>query len=92
MVMRRELTTHAAIIQAALDLFEDSGLGSTGLTDIINKAAVTKGAFYYHFHTKNRSPPSSRGRTRKIHRMLVTTIEAPSGPALENLIRHFRGG
>ena len=67
MVMQaRAQATHAAIIQAALDLFEDSGYGSTGLTDIINKAAVTKGAFYYHFHTRNRSPPpSSRGRTRK---------------------------
>ena len=89
MVMQaRAQATHAAIIQAALDLFEDSGYGSTGLTDIINKAAVTKGAFYYHFHTKESVAAAVvEGSYEEIHRLLVTTIEAPSGPALENLIR-----
>lgn len=89
MVMQaRAQATRAAIIQAALDLFEDSGYGSTGLTDIINKAAVTKGAFYYHFHTKESVAAAVvEGSYEEIHRMLVTTIEAPSGPALENLIR-----
>ena len=80
--------------EAALDLFEDSGYGSTGLTDIINKAAVTKGAFYYHFHTKRigrrrrrrgvvrGNPPDARHDHR-----------GPAGPAPRKPDPgHFRGG
>ena len=89
MVMQsRAQATRAAIIQAALELFEDIGYGGTGLTDIIQRAAITKGAFYYHFHTKEAVAAAVvEGTYEEIHRILVTTIEAPSGPALENLIR-----
>lgn len=88
MVMQaRAQATRAAIIQAALDLFEDSGYGTTGLTDIINRAAITKGAFYYHFHTKEAVAGAIvEGAYAEIHRMIVESIETPSAATLESLI------
>ena len=45
--------TRGKIIDAAVDLFEAVGYGDTDLTAIINRAGVTKGAFYYHFEGKD---------------------------------------
>ncbi len=41
----RARATREAIIHAAVEIFEDTGYGDAGLVDIINRAAVTKGAF-----------------------------------------------
>ena len=88
MVQARAQATRGAIVQAALDLSEEIGFSGAGLTDIINRAGVTKGAFYYHFHTKESVAAAIvEAAYAEIHRILVATIQAPSGPALENLIR-----
>ncbi len=88
MVQARAQATRAAIIQAALDLFEGTGYGSTGLTDIINRAGITKGAFYYHFHTKEAVAAAViEGAYDEIHRIIVDTVDTSSSPALENLIK-----
>ncbi|MEV0215786.1 ScbR family autoregulator-binding transcription factor [Micromonospora sp. ALFpr18c] len=44
--------TRAAILRAAADVFDQFGYQSTSLGDIIAKAAVTKGALYFHFGSK----------------------------------------
>jgi AcrR family transcriptional regulator len=40
-------------LDAALELFYESGYDKTSINDIINKVGVTKGAFYYHFKSKD---------------------------------------
>jgi AcrR family transcriptional regulator len=40
------------LLDAALELFYESGYDNTSINDIINKVGVTKGAFYYHFKSK----------------------------------------
>ena len=41
------------LLDAALELFYESGYDETSINDIINKVGVTKGAFYYHFKSKD---------------------------------------
>ena len=82
----RAEVTRQAIIEAAVDLFEEVGYGDTSLTDIINRAGVTKGAFYYHFPTKEAVAAAivDQAETRKRDALLRLT-SSPSS-ALENLI------
>jgi len=83
----RAEVTRQAIIEAAVDLFEEVGYGSTDLTAIINRAGVTKGAFYYHFPTKQSVAAAiiDEAKTR-IAEATRSVMESPS-PALDNLIR-----
>ena len=82
----RAEVTRQAIIEAAVDLFEEVGYGDTSLTDIINRAGGTKGAFYYHFPTKEAVAAAivDQAETRKRDALLRLT-SSPSS-ALENLI------
>lgn len=44
--------TRKALLKAALDLFAERGFTDTSTQDLADRARVTKGAFYYHFRTK----------------------------------------
>jgi len=84
----RARATREAIIHAAIEIFEDIGYGDTGLIDIINRAGVTKGAFYYHFSTKESVAVAIIGEAySRIHELVVRTMQDTSSPALENFIR-----
>lgn len=48
----RSAVTRQEIIDAAVELFTDHGYGETRLQDIVDRARVTTGAFYYHFDSK----------------------------------------
>lgn len=48
----RSAATRQEIIDAAVGLFTDHGYGETRLGDIVARAQVTTGAFYYHFESK----------------------------------------
>lgn len=48
----RAEATRRKIIDSAVDLFSDLGYGETGLADVLQRAGVSKGAFYYHFESK----------------------------------------
>ncbi len=82
----RAQVTQQRIIDAAVGLFDEVGFGSVDLSDILERAQVTKGAFYYHFPTKE-----------SVAGAIIDTAEAEftnamvgilsSAPALENLIR-----
>lgn len=84
----RAQATRDAIIHAAVEIFEDTGYGDTGLIDIINRAAVTKGAFYYHFSTKEAVAAAIIGEAyARTHELILGTLQDSSSPALENFIR-----
>ncbi|WP_406635918.1 TetR family transcriptional regulator [Amycolatopsis sp. WGS_07] len=44
--------TRRALVDAALTLFEQDGFHATSVQKIVDTARLTKGAFYYHFETK----------------------------------------
>jgi len=44
--------TRLNILEAALECFAQRGYGATGVAEICKRAGVTKGAFYYHFPSK----------------------------------------
>lgn len=48
----RAEATRRKIIETAVDLFSELGYGETGLADVLQRAGVSKGAFYYHFDSK----------------------------------------
>ena len=48
----RSEATRRMIINAAVDLFNEMGYPSTGMGDVIERVAVTKGALYHHFRSK----------------------------------------
>ena len=48
----RSQATRLHLLQAALDLFAQSGYEAVGVSQICQRAAVSKGAFYHHFPSK----------------------------------------
>lgn len=48
----RAEATRRKIIDSAVHLFSEMGYGETGLADVLQRAGVSKGAFYYHFDSK----------------------------------------
>ena len=48
----RAEATRRRIIESAVELFAELGYGETGLADVLHHAGVSKGAFYYHFDSK----------------------------------------
>ncbi len=84
----RAQTTRATIIQAAVDIFDEVGYGDTGLVDILHRAGVSKGAFYYHFPTKESLAAAIVHEAyARVHEVVAPTAHEPSSSALENLIR-----
>ena len=86
-VQARAEATRRRIIDAAIALFKDDGYGETGLAAIMDRAEVSKGAFYYHFDSKEAlaSAIIDEGIAELLNTFYDLT-SAPS-PALENTIR-----
>lgn len=51
--MTKASATRLAILQKAFELIYENGYLTTSIDDIIATTQVTKGAFYYHFKTKD---------------------------------------
>lgn len=51
--MKKAEATRLTILQKAFELIYVKGYQTTSIDDIIAKTQVTKGAFYYHFKTKD---------------------------------------
>ena len=83
----RAEVTRRRIIDAAVELFGDLGYGDTGLAEILHRAEVTKGAFYYHFDSKEAVASAIIDEGfQKVDAASSAVIES-SSPALENVIR-----
>lgn len=83
----RAEATRQAIVAAAVEVFEEIGYGNTSLSDIIERAQVTKGGFYYHFRTKEELAVAIIEQSNDaLGAALRATLAAPA-PMLENLIR-----
>jgi AcrR family transcriptional regulator len=88
--MKRQVraeVTRCRIIDAAVELFGAAGYGDTGLTEILHRAEVTKGAFYYHFDTKEAVASAIIDESFQKVREAADAVIESSSPALENVIR-----
>jgi AcrR family transcriptional regulator len=87
MVQARAEATRRRIVDAAVTLFSEHGYGDTGLADVMQRAEISKGAFYYHFESKEAL--ASAIIDEGISRLLDTfrDVTAAPAPALENTVR-----
>ena len=82
----RSEATRRKIIDSAVDLINGSGYPSSELADIIERAELTKGAFYYHFESKEDLA------TAIIEEGATTVLGAfrgasrPTSPAMANIV------
>jgi AcrR family transcriptional regulator len=51
--MKKSAATRLMILEKAFELIYAKGYQTTSIDDIIATTKVTKGAFYYHFKTKD---------------------------------------
>jgi len=84
----RAEATRQRIVDAAVSLFSEKGYGETGLADVLQRAGVTKGAFYYHFDSKDELAAAVIDQFQAtIREAFRKTVDPPAAPALENIIR-----
>ena len=82
----RAEATRRRIIDSAVDLFDELGYGETGLADVLQRAGVSKGAFYYHFDSKEAVASAIIEEHRRRIGEAVRNKFDPTKPALESLI------
>jgi len=82
----RAEATRRRIIDSAVDLFDELGYGETGLADVLQRARVSKGAFYYHFDSKEAVASAIIDEHRCRISAAIRNRSDPSEPALESMI------
>lgn len=85
-IQARAEATRERILASAVDLFSKMGYGVTGLSDVIDHAGVSKGAFYYHFESKESLAGAiiQAGTGQVLD--LFNAITCAQAPALQNTI------
>lgn len=79
--------TRTTIIEAAAQMFDRQGFGSTSLSDIVARGGITKGALYFHFASKE---ALARAVIARQHQLSVNAAErllARGLPGLETVLR-----
>lgn len=88
MAQVRAEVTRQSIIDAAISLFSKKGYGETTLAEVQQLAGVTKGAFYYHFDSKDAVAAAVMAEFHdKIRAAFRQAIDPPAQPTMENIIR-----
>ena len=82
----RAEATRGKIIDAAVALFADAGYGDTDLAAIVRQAGITKGAFYYHFESKEQVADAIVAEGNIRLRKVFSDADESSSSALESLI------
>lgn len=83
----RAEATRRKIIDSAVELFSELGYGETGLADVLQRAAVSKGAFYYHFDSKEAVATAIMEEFNQKVASSSRRIYDGSAPKLPDLIR-----
>ncbi|MGA5466966.1 TetR family transcriptional regulator [Mycobacterium sp. NPDC050041] len=82
----RSEATRRRIVDAAVDLIGEIGYPAVGLGDIIERAALTKGALYYHFDSKESLAVAIIAEGGANLLATFHSISESNSPALENII------
>lgn len=86
----RAEATRLRILEAAATAFADGGLAGTSLNDLIRESGLTKGAFYFHFSSKE---DLALAVFRLKQEQLISGMQAAvpaDAPALERLVEMLR--
>lgn len=82
----RAEATRRRILDSAVELFDELGYGETGLADVLQRANVSKGAFYYHFDSKEAVASAIIDDYRRRVRETTRDKVDRSAPVLDQLI------
>lgn len=82
----RAEATRRRILDSAVSLFDELGYGETGLADVLQRAGVSKGAFYYHFDSKEAVAAAIIDEYRRRIKEAVHERADPSAPALDRIM------
>ena len=82
----RAEATRRRILDSAVELFDEQGFGETGLADVLQRAGVSKGAFYYHFDSKEAVASAIIDEYCRRIKEAMRKQSDPSAPALESMI------
>ncbi|MBT2387996.1 TetR/AcrR family transcriptional regulator [Streptomyces sp. ISL-1] len=79
--------TRTTIIEAAAEMFDRYGYGSTSLSDIVTQGKVTKGALYFHFASKEGLAHAVMTLQHELSIREAQEVSKKNLPGLESLIR-----
>src|SRR3982751_753317 len=80
--------TRRRIYLAALEIFRRDGVAQCRIEDIANKSEVSRGAFYFHFPTKDDVLIELLRESQKP--MAAALLELPNGAPLEDVLNTDR--
>ena len=83
----RAEATRRRILDSAVDLFSELGYGETGLADVLQRAGVSKGAFYYHFDSKEAVATAIIEEFRDKVELSARELFDPAAPEIGGVIR-----
>jgi AcrR family transcriptional regulator len=83
----RSAATRRRIIDSAVDLINEIGYPASGLTEIIGRAELTKGAFYYHFDSKEALATAIIGEGAATVLDAFRDAGRPTSLAMANIVR-----
>ncbi|MCD4849724.1 TetR/AcrR family transcriptional regulator [Arthrobacter sp. AK01] len=89
-MQQRAKETRLAVIEGAARVFAEIGYGNASLADITKRAAVTKGALYFHFTSKRELALAVIEEQHAIVLAAGSQIAASDIPALEKIVRLCR--
>ncbi|MBB6403239.1 ScbR family autoregulator-binding transcription factor [Arthrobacter sp. AZCC_0090] len=89
-MQQRAKATRTAVIEGAASIFEEVGYGNASLSDVTERASVTKGALYFHFKSKEDLALAVIAEQHNIVRVAGEKIAAAGLPALETMIAMCR--
>ncbi len=75
----RSARTHAALVEAARELFAEKGFAATSRDEIAGRAGVTRGALYHHFDSKT---AVAAAVVAQLEEELVARVVAAAGEAV----------
>ncbi len=91
--MKKSTSTRLSILQKAFDLIYIKGYQATSIDDILTNIEVTKGAFYYHFKTKDEMGLAiiQEMMLPAMQESYVTALTASSDPAaaIYEMMKHI---
>jgi AcrR family transcriptional regulator len=82
----RSENTRLDLVRSAAELFDRNGFSGTTLADVSSAAGVTKGAFYFHFKSKDELGGAIQAEARALLRTAVYRVTASRLPALQSVI------
>lgn len=82
----RSENTRLYLVRSAADLFDKNGFAGATLEDVSRAAGVTKGAFYFHFSSKDELAGAIQAEACALLRNAVYRVLDDKPPVLQSLI------